>query len=157
MRAVRLSKTRYIDTAFDGMGAKYNGGRWNSLGVAVVYCSESLSLATLEVLVHLEDIETIVDLYSSVPVEFDESLVEMLPNALLPVDWDNPMISPNTQAYGNRWLTENRSAVLSVPSVIIPQERNYLINPAHPDFSKIRIHREQTQRFKIDERLLKLH
>lgn len=135
--AWRLAKTKYLASAWNGEGAKKAGGRWNSPGVAVVYVSGSLSLALVEVLVHLP--AEILGAYSAVPVEIDEALVTALPPARLPPEWkDNPP-PPATQAIGDAWVAGGESAALRVPSVVVPGEFNFILNPAHPDFGRVRI------------------
>ena len=135
--AWRLTKTRYLATAWDGEGARKAGGRWNPPGVAVVYASGSLSLALVEVLVHLP--ADILPAYSAVPVDFDDALVTAVAPGELPRNWkDNPP-PPSTQAIGAAWVAKGTSAVLRVPSVIVPGEFNFAINPAHGDFGRIRI------------------
>lgn len=117
----------------------------------MVYASSSLSLATLELLVHLEDLTVIRNLYIVLPVKFADSLLTE-PNANpLPVGWNTPQIAPSTQLLGDRWITSGASAVLKVPSVVTPGEYNYLINPLHPDFSRIEI--GTATRFEPDPRL----
>lgn len=139
MRAFRLCKTKFIATAFSGEGARIHGGRWNSPGSAVVYTSSSLSLATLEVLVHLEDPDAFKRLFSWVPVEIPEDAVEHLDPAKLPAGWHADETNSTSQAVGDAWLRLMRSAVLAVPSVVTPGEWNYLLNPTHPRFSEIKI------------------
>jgi RES domain-containing protein len=151
IRAFRLCKTRHVTSAFTGEGARLNGGRWNSRGKAVVYTSSSLSLATLEVLVHLEDPEVFGKLFSWVSLEFPPDLVETLEPGGLPTGWNDDESSRNTRAIGDAWLSSIRSATLAVPSVVTPGEWNYLLNPAHPDFPKILIGAPQA--FRPDPRL----
>ena len=135
--AWRLTKTKYLSAAWNGEGAKKAGGRWNSPGVRVVYTSGSLSLALVEVLAHLS--AEILPAYSAVPVEFDDALVTVVAPARLPKNWkDNP--PPHaTQAIGAAWVASGTSAVLRVPSVVVPGEFNFILNPAHRDFGRIRI------------------
>jgi RES domain-containing protein len=133
--AWRLTKTKYLAAAWDGEGARRAGGRWNSPGTAVVYVSGSLSLALVEVLVHLS--AEILPAFSAIPVEFDEALVSA--PAHVPDEWMESPPTAATQAIGDQWVASARSAVLRVPSVIVPGESNYLLNPAHADFRRIRI------------------
>jgi len=135
--AWRLSRTKHLATAWNGEGAKRAGGRWNSVGVRVVYASATLSLALVETLVHLPS--GILPAYSAVPCEIDESLVEEIDPADLPPVWKEYPPPREAQALGDRWAAEARSAALRVPSVIVPSEFNYVLNPAHPDFARIRI------------------
>lgn len=135
--AWRLTKSKYLATAWDGEGAKAAGGRWNSAGVPVVYTSGTLSLALVEVLVHLT--AEILPAYSAVPVEFEESLVAIVAPERLPRHWKDSPPPPATQAIGAEWVASGTSAVLRVPSVVVPGEFNFLLNPAHRDFRRITI------------------
>jgi RES domain-containing protein len=148
--AWRLTKTKYLSSAWDGEGARQAGGRWNAPGVAVVYTSGTLSLALVEVLVHLPS--DILPAYSAVPIEFDQALVTVLPPADLPRTWkDNPPPEA-TQAIGSEWVAGGKTAILRVPSVVVPGEWNFLLNPAHRDFARIRI--GGAMAFPFDPRLL---
>jgi RES domain-containing protein len=104
----------------------------------------------LENLVHLNP--PVPFRYVALRVEFDDTLVEILPPNALPADWRNEPPSPSTQVLGDRWARAGRSAVLAVPSVIIAGEPNYLLNPAHPDFKTIVISKPEA--FAFDPRLL---
>jgi RES domain-containing protein len=136
--AFRLCKTRHLKTACSGEGARLYGGRWNSPGNSVVYTSSSLSLATLEVLVHLEDPEVFARLFSWIPIEIPPGLVERVDVDGLPAGWKTLEPGRASQAIGDKWATSFRSAVLAVPSVVTPGEWNYLLNPSHPAFPDIR-------------------
>ncbi|HEY1120069.1 MAG TPA: RES family NAD+ phosphorylase [Haloferula sp.] len=153
IRAFRLCKTKHAATAFTGEGARIAGGRWNSPGVAVVYASSSLSLATLEVLVHIEDPEAFARLFSWFAVEIPDELIEVLEESKLPPGWCADETTAATQVIGDAWIRSQRSAVLAVPSVVTPGEKNYLLDPAHPRFSAIRI--AAPQPFRPDPRLAK--
>jgi RES domain-containing protein len=137
-------------TAFDGEGAWRFGGRWNSRGTRTVYTSATLSLAALETLVHLNP--PVAFKYVAIPIEFDEALVETFATSDLPADWNEEPPPPSTAEIGDRWVKESRSAVLELPSVIIPAEPNYLLNPAHSDFKRIRIGKPTP--FSFDPRLI---
>lgn len=126
----------FQDAAFSGEGARLYGGRWNSPGVAVVYLAQSLSLAQLELLVHLEA-EAVLRghwRYYSVAVSAEvilhcESLTDLPPDYAV---WPAPA---STRALGDRWVADSLSVGLTVPSAITPGERNLLLNPAHPDYA----------------------
>ena len=150
--AYRLCKTKFLASAFSGDGARIHGGRWNSPGLAMVYTSSSLSLATLEVLVHLEDPDAFARLFSWIALEIPDDSVERLNPSILPADWSADEVNSASQATGDAWLRSLRTAVLAVPSVVTPGERNYLLNPTHPRFSEIRI--VGTQSFRPDPRLV---
>lgn len=138
--------------AFNGEGARRFGGRWNSSGVAIVYASESKSLAVLEIRVHIEA-TTKLKRYKCFSFEFDERLMEVFDPAMLPANWREEPPPPSTQQMGDAWVKKASSVVLAVPSVIIPEERNFLVNPAHADFGKIKIGKPVDYAF--DPRLLK--
>ncbi len=152
IRAFLLCKTRYLGTAFSGEGARLSGGRWNSPGLAMVYTSSSLSLASLEVMVHLEDPDAFKRLFSWLPLEIPEDLVERLDPAQLPANWNTDETNSMSQSVGDVWLRSNRTAVLAVPSVVTPGERNYLLNPVHSGFSEIKIGKAES--FLPDPRLV---
>jgi len=150
IRAWRIVKTRHSADAFSGEGARLYGGRWNSSGNAMVYTAGSESLATLELLVHLDN-TSVLPSFSICPVDFDDSLVELLEPANLPRDWRQspPLIS--LQVVGDGWISRGSSVVLRVPSAVIENENNYLINPAHTDFKRLVI--GSMEAFTLDSRL----
>jgi RES domain-containing protein len=153
LKAWRLSKQRYAERAFSGEGARILGGRWNSVGVPVVYTSLSLSLAVLEVFVHMTTLAEPDD-YVSVAVDLgvDELRAERVRTERLPNDWKR-LNHPALQALGDEWVSSMRSLILLVPSVIVEGEWNALINPLHPDAERIVI--EKPKLFHFDERLFK--
>lgn len=150
LEAWRMVKEKHIATAFSGEGAARTGGRWNSRGVAVVYTSATRSLAALETLVHLNPL-VIFD-YRIIRVEFDDGWVERLTLAALSSDWNMEPPPLSTRQLGDDWARSSRSAILAVPSVIISDETNYVLNPAHPDFKKIAI--DEPAPFTFDPRLV---
>lgn len=149
-QAWRILQENHAAAAFSGDGAAKYGGRWNSKGVAVVYTSGSMSLAALEILVHLNPILYLK--YLAFRVEFDNSLVEKATVGNLPPDWKAEPPAPCSQAIGDQWAREGRTAILEIPSILIPCEPNYLLNPAHPDFGKILIGKPEP--FAFDPRLV---
>ncbi len=133
----RLVGTRYGDGAFSGEGARRYGGRWNSKGVAVVYTSATLSLATLEMLVQDPPLAA---RYLAIPANIPAELkITQLQGSALPADWRRPGGMPALQALGRQWVESAVSAVLAVPSAVIASELNYLLNPQHADFAQIKI------------------
>jgi RES domain-containing protein len=150
LEAWRLVKARHVAAAFSGEGAAKAGGRWNSRGVAVVYASATRSLAALETLVHLNP--PVMFPCRIIRVEFDERWVERLPWATLPSNWKMEPPPFSTRQLGDDWSRSSRSAILALPSAIIPDETNYVLNPAHPDFKKITIGKPAP--FTFDPRLL---
>ncbi len=148
LTAYRLVARRFMADAFTGQGARVWGGRWNPAGVGVVYTSGTLSLASLEFLAHFDTGADLPDLVSY-RLLFEEPLVTDI--GKLPADWRQIPSPASTQQLGNLWWKNQRSAVLRVPSVIIPGEDNFVLNPTHPDFKTITI--ESPQSFSIDPRL----
>lgn len=149
-RSWRIVKTRFAADAFSGEGARLYGGRWNSPGVAMVYTAGSVSLATLELLVHLDN-TSVLPSFAIFPVEFDDSLIELLDLATLPPDWSQSPPSTSLQTIGDDWISRASSVVLRVPSAVIENENNYLINPAHTDFKKLVI--GSMEALRLDPRL----
>lgn len=150
VRAWRIVKEKHASSAFDGEGARLFGGRWNPRGTPMVYTSGTVSLAALETLVHM--VPPVEFKFSVISVEFEDQWVETWPPADLPAEWTVEPPPPATQNIGGLWALQARSAVLAVPSAIIPGELNYLLNPAHPDFKKIRIGKPTA--FSFDSRLI---
>ena len=130
--------------------ARLYGGRWNSPGNSVVYTAGSISLATLELLVHLDSTATLPS-YSICSVDFDVSLVEVLDPARLRSNWHQSPRPIELQVLGDNWISNRSSAVLQVPSAIVGDESNYLINPTHRDFVKLVFGKMKP--FKLDSRL----
>lgn len=147
MRVFRLCKKAFV--ALDGEGAKLHGGRWNFRGLPVVYTSSSLSLAMLEMLVHIE-VELAPEGLICLEIEIPETV--HIESMLLPSEYIHSKNEIVLKEIGSKWLRENRSAVLGVPSVIVPVERNFLINPLHPQAKKI--HTIKANSFHFDPRLL---
>jgi RES domain-containing protein len=148
--AWRIVKEKHGVTAFSGEGAAKTGGRWNSSGVAVVYTSSTKSLAALESLVHLNP--PVLFKYVVIGLTFDDTLIEFVDSNALPSDWRVEPPSRSSKAIGDDWVRDARSAVLAVPSVIVTEELNYLLNPTHADFKRISI--AKPRKFTFDARLL---
>ncbi len=136
IQAYRLVKRRQSATAFDGEGARRFGGRWNSKGQACIYLTSSISLGHLEIMVHINDYQ-ILRQYAVLSLDLEARDMMVLPDDALPDDWREYPAPLSTAVIGNEWLAGRESAVLSVPSVIVPSERNYLLNPRHPRFTTI--------------------
>ena len=152
LTAWRIVKERHAANAFDGEGARRFGGRWNSPGTALVYTAESRALAMLEILTHLPA-AALLDLFVCIPVRFDERLVLALRPEDLPADWRREPAPESTRRLGDEWVSARRSAVWRVPSVVVPREWSYLLNPAHPDFPALKLGDVEPIRF--DARLVK--
>ncbi len=138
IQAWRIAHQDYADAAFDGEGARLTGGRWNSEGVPMVYTAGTLSLALLEIIVHLE-IKDALKYFKAIPVKFSESMAQTVPTKSLPLTWNSTPPAFTTKTIGDEWIKQASSPVLRVPSAVVPNELNCLLNPGHPDFSKIKI------------------
>jgi RES domain-containing protein len=152
LTAWRIVKARHAATAFDGEGARLLGGRWNSPGLPVVYTAGSAPLAALEMLAHLGK-TSLLSAYSVIACAFEKRIVLRLDRKRLPRDWRSYPARPELQLVGDAWLKDGTSAVLEVPSAIMPSESNYLLNPAHADFRSIRI--DDPTPFEFDLRLVR--
>lgn len=149
MKVWRLCKRRH--TAFDGEGARLAGGRWNRPGTAVVYTSETLSLAALELLAHGDPALLPADLVAIV-AELPEGIApERVEAGSLPKNWRLYPAPEEIGHIGTDWARRLSSVALSVPSVLVPRERNVLLNPAHADFRSIRVGKPEP--FSFDPRL----
>jgi RES domain-containing protein len=149
MRVWRLQQRGY--EPLDGEGARRHGGRWNSRDVAVVYTSPTLSLATLELLAHL-DPDLVPDDLAAYAIEIPDDLQHrrVVP-ADLPPNWREPE-DPYCKQLGDEWVREGRMPLLVVPSVIVPEESNILINPGHRASARIAV--AAVRPFIFDPRLL---
>jgi RES domain-containing protein len=150
--AWRLTTRREPQAAFDGEGARLYGGRWNRPGTRLVYAAEHLSLAALEAFVHLDPEDEPRALYRF-RVKLHEGAVERLPAASLPASWRDYPAPDETAAMGSEWARKCKALALMVPSVIVPEESNILINPAHPGFPLLTL--EAGERFSFDGRMWK--
>lgn len=134
----RICKARHAASPLGGEGARLYGGRWNHKGFRMVYTAASQSLATLEALVHLEVGDTPGD-YRAVSVDLPDDLPQrVLTPGELPADWRQVPGPGSLKDLGTDWLRSGKEAVLRVPSAIIPDEWNVLLNPDHPDAARFR-------------------
>ena len=131
LSAWRILKSKYRDRSLSGEGARRVGGRWNYQGVPLIYLAETIALATLEVLVHLQDTETLPK-YALAEIRFDSSLVRELRTEDLPENWNAFPHPASTKEIGQQWVDARNSALLRVPSSVSLREANYLLNPEHP-------------------------
>jgi RES domain-containing protein len=148
--AWRITKRKHARNAFSGEGAREFGGRWNSQGVAIVYTAQSQSLAVLEMLVHL-DSSDLLQKYVLIAAEFEPSLISHISPSALPKHWRSDSALDDLRAIGDEWVRSGRSAVLQIPSVLVPEEHNFLLNPEHRDFARLRFGKPQP--FRFDPRL----
>ena len=148
--AWRLVRAEWAGHAFDGEGARLYGGRWNPPGWSAIYTAGSRALAALEVLVHLPK-PLRAAAFALHRIEFEEADVDTLAIAALPSDWTQFPPPAGTQEAGRAWLGRCERPVLAVPSVLLPEETNYIVNPRHPGFPKLRSEHERL--FFFDPRL----
>ena len=141
MKVFRIEREKYLESTLEGIGAALTEGyRWNSLNTYLVYTAESRALATLEVSVHLDLSEDLpIDrYYVEIDIPDDITILEINIDDL-PDCWDSKPPTLETQYIGDDFVKEKNAAVLKVPSSIVLQEFNYLINPNHPDAEKISV------------------
>lgn len=139
IEAFRLVRAEFERELWSGVGGLHVDGRWHCRGRRIVYTSQSLSLAQLEVLVHIADRRQMPPLAYSTVLIPDEVPIESVAPAELPAGWRQFLpYSATSQLIGTRWLTEGRNAVLKTPSAISEHEWNYLLNPLHADFERLR-------------------
>ncbi len=152
MRVFRLARKKY-KIELSGKGAARSGNRWNSKGTEIIYCAESRSLSMAEVAVHLT-LATLPSDYEmleiDIPTEVSKSTLK---NASLPKGWEKFPHVVETQNVGDDFVWKSKTCVLKVPSAVVPGDFNYLINPNHPDFKKIKIVSKED--FPFDERLFR--
>jgi len=149
MLAFRLSRTKYMQ--FDGRGALLASGRWNDAGVCMIYTSASRALAVIEVLVHLRKDQVPPD-YVFLEVTIPDTSILWPQAGDLPSDWRDahPL---RARSFGSEWARSSGSLALAVPSTVIQEETNFLINPDHSAFSQVRL--AGPQPFQFDRRLLR--
>jgi len=148
MIVYRLSSGEFKND-LSGTGAKLFGGRWNSTGLKALYTTEHISLAVLEILVHVKSYRQPLD-YHLITIKIPETAeIVTIDHDKLKRNWKDDLT--HGQYIGDEFLIANQSLVLKVPSAIVEQENNFLINPAHPDAEKIKI--RSSKIFMFDKRL----
>ncbi len=150
MKLYRSCSFKYLHD-LSGAGARINGGRWNSVGRAALYTSESKSLAIPEVLANTP-LAILRANFSILTLEITGSfLTDEYTLSDLPAGWNAYPVPVSVTRMGDRWLTAGKTLLLKVPSVILPSEYNFIVNPNHPHFSKIKI--KATEKLVIDKRI----
>jgi len=150
MRVFRIAKTAFARD-LSGTGARQYGGRWNQPGVAVIYTSESRALASLEYLVHMSQAYAPRDL-SIVTLEIPDGIIpEVMDAKDLPRNWRSYPPSSELADIGTAWILSRKSLLLQVSSAVVEQEHNILVNPTHPDISRVKI--VTIERYAFDDRL----
>ena len=151
MIAYRISKIHFARD-LTGEGARLAGGRWNPVGIPVLYASESRALAALEYYVHIPAPRILPRRLVIVSYEVPESVTtETVSIADLPADWRSYPAPHALLDLGREWVRRGRSLILLVPSALVPAENNVIFNPAHPDMRLMTI--KDVQDFEFDSRL----
>jgi len=151
VKLYRIVKTKHLATAWSGTGAQLYGGRWNPPGKPVVYLATSISLAILEIMVHLQN-SVLLQAYTLLSIEVPEEMLPVLDASTLSADWKDPSPPDSTQSLGEEWLLDGESVGLRVPSVIVPSEFNAIMNPLHADFAAL-LETIETEAMVFDPRL----
>jgi len=136
VRLYRVFDHAYRASAMSGEGAASTGGRWNSKGVRVVYASETLALALLEIMANARRTIPPGKVFFTIDLP-DQFKIELLHEEALPPRWTTAPAPRRLRELGDQWIREARTVALMVPSAIVPIERNVLLNPAHPDFVRL--------------------
>jgi len=150
MLVYRIATSTHVND-LSGEGARLHGGRWNHRGTAVIYTSETRSLATVELLVHVSLSFAPTDLKMATIEVPDEPAPEVVDVAALPPNWRGFPARPELAELGTSWARSGRSLLLRVPSAVVEHEHNILINPAHPDIARIAL--AGVEDFLLDQRL----
>jgi RES domain-containing protein len=151
-KAWRLTTPRHAGHAFNGEGARLYGGRFNHAGTSLVYCSEHLSLALLEVLVQADGAVAPKE-WAALSVTLPDDLaVEEIHADEMPPRWRSYPAPEALKTLGTEWAERGESVALTVPSAVVPTERNLLLNPRHPDMGRLQI--GDPEPFHLDSRLL---
>lgn len=149
MIVYRLTKGRYKNE-LSGKGAEKFGGRWNHIGVKLIYTVESRALCLAEIAVHIP-LGVIPSNYFLQTIQFPSGEALRIDKSRLPKAWKRFPHIPQTKTIGDEFVAKNHFLVLTVPSAIVPDEMNFLINPEHPAFGKVEIVKIEV--FKFDKRL----
>ncbi len=150
MKVYRISRCEYI-TDLQGTGAAMYPGRWHSKGIYVLYTAATPSLSLLESVVHISNIA--VDAYCMICLSVPEDKIQVITAAKLPDNWFVNPPPDVLKSIGDTFARENKFLALRLPSAIMPEESNFLLNPNHSDFKKISV--VYTRSVPIDERFLK--
>ena len=148
MIVFRLTTSKHAHD-LSGKGAEVAGGRWNNKGTAIVYTSESRALCMLEVAVHLP-LGNLPKDYVLISLEVPEDSIQTISRFYLAEDWNQFPPKPSTRLIGDTFVAEGNALLLKVPSALVPDEHNILINPAHKDFLKVKI--LEVEPFQFDSR-----
>ena len=147
----RIVAPKWAHDALSGEGARKFGGRWNSPGKALVYLGGSRALSALELLVHLPSPLSRAKSFRLIEVKIPKEMLVTYPMRILKGEWRTSTTSKITTEVGDDWLAAGGQLAMRVPSAIIPEETNILLNPNHEDFKTIIV--EEAKEFSFDTRL----
>ena len=147
----RVTKERYRDQLFSGLGGLHASGRWTRRGRPVVYTSQSISLAVLEYALNYKRHGWLPAAVLGRAVIPDEVAIESIPTLALADNWRDPDPPAALREVGDNWLRRAETVCLRVPSAIVPEESNFLLNPRHPDFARLAMGLPES--FNFDRRL----
>lgn len=151
-RVYRILRRPFSKRPLDGEGAYRFGGRWSSVGVRLAYAAQHLSLAMIEYFVHIDPVDPPKDLVvvtADIPGSVARTAISQ---KQLPANWRRTPAPPALAAIGDNFVRDGRAAILLVPSALAPEENNWLVNPRHRDFAKIRANPPEA--FRYDARFL---
>ncbi|HUM50507.1 MAG TPA: RES family NAD+ phosphorylase [Chitinophagales bacterium] len=151
MIVFRICNTTYSND-ISGNGAKMYGGRWNNKGVPVLYTSSTRALAALEILVHISTNNVQPIDFSILSINLPENSIDEIPFTALKTEIDKNGLNSNFKYIGDNWIKSNSSLLLKVSSIVIPEEYNFLVNPLHKNFNKVKI--VENKLFRFDKRLV---
>ena len=152
MIVYRITLSKFKDD-ISGQGSALFGGRWNSKGVYVLYCAEHVSLAVLEMVVNYDQSSSpILPSYHLLDIELPETANHLVTLPPLKKNWERDL--PYTQFIGDHFISEGKFLAMKIPSAVIQEESNWMINPHHPDFKKIKI--KKSKLYQPDSRLFKV-
>ena len=151
MKVWRIAQTKYaMDRAC--VGTSMYGGRWNPIGMPALYCGSTIAICTLEKFVHIA--AGILPPQSLVAIDVPDDCAVFTPDiATLPIGWDAMPTSTTAQAFGQQWLSNRTHVGMRVPSTIVYEETNIILNPLHPDFARVTL--TEIRPFTFDARLYK--
>ena len=150
MKLYRISDCSYIND-LSGTGSRLFGGRWSNKGRPGFYLASTRALSVLEVLVHLQPL-LVPDNFCLAEIEVPDNSITRIALASLPKNWKNIAPIADIKKIGDDFLAENKFLLLQLPSAIVPEEFNYMVNPLHPDMAKVKVIKQEP--FSFDERLV---
>lgn len=152
-RVYRIVRRRYAKDTFDGEGGYLFGGRWSGPGTRISYAAAHLSLAMVEYFVQIDATDSPRDLVSVAADIPDTVSRAILRTADFPTGWRNVPAPPALAAIGDSFAAQRKTAILAVPSALVPSESNWLLNPLHPEFARIQV--REPEPFRYDARFFR--